>query len=261
MKNRFVLSIAVILLILFCDKNRITDPAGKKDFTKDTIEILSQQNTRFLNVANPLGGILVTGWSLNDTIQIHTVKTIETTTWEIAEPHFKDIGYVSSVTNDTLRLSVSAPNDAEGIRYKYCSLSMQIPYGMNCIVSEVNGAIFIDQLSSNVFIDQSREKIQIDRHEGSCEIHSENDIKVVMTLPDTGFCRLNTNKGNISLNIPAATNASVHLLTENGALSFTDLVFTQLNQTMNSLTGILGTGEAELSIDVKQGDIKLTGIK
>jgi DUF4097 and DUF4098 domain-containing protein YvlB len=208
-----------------------------------------------------MGGVIIIGWSLSDSIRIYLYKTIEAASNELAETHFDNIKSIITKINDTLDVEMITPMNSTEIKYKHCSLSIEIPYEMNCKINNANGSVFIDQLSSDVFVKESGDKVQIDRQEGSCEVSSKNDISVSMVLPDSGYCHLNTEKGDVSLSIPDSTNSKVDLRTDDGSILYTNLTFNPLNQNTNTLSGALGTGDAEITILTRKGNIKLNGIQ
>lgn len=65
----------------------------------------------------------------------------------------------------------------------------------------------------------------------------------------------------MSLSIPDSTNSQVNVETEVGSISYTELTFRGLNQTPRTLSGIVGTGEAEITIYTKKGNIQLNGLE
>lgn len=250
------------MIFVGCDGNQISKSITLNTFTKDYYSGLSKQNTKIINVSNSKGGVIITGWPFSDSLRLYLYKTIDASSKELAEAHFDDIHHTISITEDTLNVTIVSPIfDLDEVSYKHCTLSIRIPYKMNCKIKNSNGAIFVDQLSSNLFIEGSKNKIQIDRHIGSCEINSSNDIDAHVTLSDSGYCKLFTVKGNISLGIPDWTNAKANLRTEEGTITYSNLIFNELNQNDNCLSGILGTGGAEITIYTKKGDIEIIGIK
>ncbi len=261
-KIHYITVIALIFLIVSCDRNQTSEPIELKTYTKDYYSNSSTQNAKIISIYNSMGGVIITGWSFVDSMRVYMYKTIEATSKELAEMHFDDIQSIITKTGDTLVVAIDYLLDSDEIKYKHSSLSLDIPYKMNCKVSYSNGEIFIDNLSSDLSIEESENKIQIDRHEGSCEVTSNNEISVQTVLPDSDHCKLNTTEGDVSLSIPDTTNSKVDLKTDDGTITYTNLTFDQvLIQNNNNLNGILGTGDAEITVYTKKGDIELIGFK
>jgi len=96
--------------------------------------------------------------------------------------------------------------------------------------------------------------------EGSCDIFSKRKIDVQMIMSDSCYCFLKSEEGDISLGIPDTTNSTVNLWTDNGIITYDNLVFNQLIHNDKMLNGVLGTGEAEIDIYSEMGNIMLYGL-
>ena len=267
MKNIMRFSILSIIFLLFgllfsgCEKDDVANPPVLKSYTTSKTEEHATQNTKVVVVSNNIGGIIVTGWSVDTSMRAYMFNTIEASSIELANAHFNDIKFKYTIIGDTIFVSIETPSNTEEIIYKSSSLSLDIPYAMNCIISNVDGSIFLDQLSSTVTITNSAGEVNIERQEGSCVVSSSNNINVQMIVPLGGVCSLNTTNGNVSLSIPDSTHATVSLRTDQGTVTYTNLSFSQLSQTSTLLTGILGNGNSTITLYTKRGNILLNGMQ
>jgi len=260
-KNYHIVILAFALLHVSCKKDEVTNPAELKSYTGSKTENYSTQNAKVITVSDNIGGVIITGWSSDNSMRVYLYKTIEASSSELADAHFDDIKFVSNTIGDTINVTIETPANTSEIIYKNNSLSLEIPYNLNCVIKNINGAIYADQLSSNVTVANSVNEVNIERHEGSCEVTSSNNIDVQMMIPLGGYCKLSTSMGNVSLSIPDSTNGTINLRTGEGTITYTNLTFSQLNRTSNSLTGVLGTGNADIIIYTKKGGITINGLQ
>jgi hypothetical protein len=256
-----IIIIVFILLQLSCNRDQISNPVELKSYTEGHTEYHSTQNVKTIVVSNSISGVIITGWSLDDSMRVYMYKTIEAKSSELAEVHFGDIKFTSNIIGDTMIVKIDAPENTDELKYKHSSLSIEVPYDLNCVIGNVNGAIFVDQLSSTVTVTNSVNEVEIERQEGSCEVTSSNNINVQMMVPTGGYSKLSTTAGNVSLGIPNSTNGTVNLRTDEGTITHTNLTFSQLNQTNSTLTGVLGIGNAEITIYTKKGDVTISGLE
>ena len=257
---KFIIILFFIACFTNCGNNRVANPAQLELYTKGVIQIYPIQNEKTIFVSNTKGGIIIVGWSVDDSIRVYLYKQIEATSRETADMHFGDMKGKISTTGDTLEVKIVTPENSDVINYKFCSLSIDIPINMNCTVQNSNGITMVNQLSSELIINESADDVQIEKHEGSCDVLSMKKINVQMILPDTCYCHLDSEGGDISLSIPDTTNSSVNLVTDEGTITYENLIFNQLIRNENTLNGILGTGEAEIDIHTDKGNIILSGL-
>jgi len=261
MKNNYysVLILSIILICLIgCDDENITKNYELNAYSTDQVSIHQVQSSNTINISNDLSGIIVTGWSSDNEIRIYVYKTIEATTNELAESNFDKFQVSFEEILDTVFINLNYPTDSDQIKFKSCSISIDIPYSMNCTIGYSDGPVFVSSLSSSLNVMQANSYVEVENLNGSCNVSSANQINAVLSIPDSGYCNLNSSNGNISVKFPSSINSVLDLHTEEGIIDIGSLEINNLNQTNNSLQGILGSGNSEMNVYTQKGDISLS---
>ena len=248
------------MLFLACsqgDRNTVIDPNFLDAFYHDESSFISAHGVTKVNVSNHYGSIIVTGWSLDDSIRAYLAKTIKTESRQIAELHFNDIKSEVVKDGDTLNISISAPVNSDNIYY-FSSLSLEIPLTMDCAILHSDRMVKIDGLNSDLHIHEA-EEVEVSGLNGACEVASRGNIAVQMTLPADGFCHLTSDNGHITLRLPTNTSGRVTARTAFGIVEYFYLDFSELEHENNSLSGKLGTGSAEIIMATNVGNITIIG--
>jgi hypothetical protein len=150
---------------------------------------------------------------------------------------------------------------------------------MDVDVSEAGGVVTVQTLQPspapvgiNYIVEYSitlPETMTIDASQVNGEIHIESDITaseangtidVDAVMPPGGLFDLSTANGDITLNIPTDTSATVMCTSATGRVRVYDLNVLNLVQTTHSLSGTLDGGDGEIDIMTATGDITLQGI-
>lgn len=257
-----IITCAILLLLIGCEnksENPTTSTADLKTYNRDYYAEISGQACKAIKITNYYGGIIVIGWSRQDSVRVYMYKSIKAESENVALSHFNDIKYQIVKNNDSLELNISSPASTDKLVYNYCSLCLFIPYSMMCKINYSKGQIFIDQLDSDIAILNCTDQVQIQRHYGSCEVVASASIDVKMILPDRGISSLYSKSGNISVSIPDTTSSVVTATCLIGYVSYSNLNFTSLVMSEKYLNGTLRDGRSTIILKADKGNINIGG--
>lgn len=126
-------------------------------------------------------------------------------------------------------------------------------------LATTNGTIDVGNVSAQVEASTTNGRVTMDGIAGSVKGSDTNgSIDVETVLPDSGFCRLASTNGSISLRIPESTSARVYASTTNGEIRRNSLLIAG-NVGRQEIDGQLGDGRGEINIITTNGDVVLTG--
>lgn len=208
-------------------------------------------------IQNNLGFISVSGYSTENEIAYFLDKTVNIENSDLKEEAFQEIYLDYNRVDDTLFVSVINENDNNNYS---SSIGLEIPYSKNvAIVSPTNGC-YISYLISDVQITEASSDINIFNNTGSINIQSSSgNVQATISLPDYADCKINCASGNILLNIPKTTNASLYMQTSNGNVSYNNLSISNLNTLQNQIIGIVNEDKAAIALTTQEGDVTLIG--
>lgn len=216
---------------------------------------LSEEKT--MVVTNRFGAVVLMGEGREESVSWLLDKSVQAETEQKAREQFDAITLAQQSRNDTLFVSVVAPNNTATITYA-ADLSLNVPSGMICMIDHALYSFSYDL--SGLLTIQKTSYAKVTRHNASCQIDlTEGDIAIEISLSPEGFCRASTKQGHILLSIPATTSAKVEAQTDNGTITYTGLTFTTISLQAAKLTGTLGSGSGEIILKSGQGDIQLKG--
>jgi hypothetical protein len=181
-------------------------------------------------------------------------------TREKAENNFDKIQLVTTTIDDSLKCSLEYPFDTDYMT-TFGYLDMNIPFTMPCKIINMVEGIFVFNMGNELTVRNAKDHIEILGHNGSCDVETKKGrIKIGIALQDGGFCRALTDNGDIGLTIPSETSATIHAETFYGNINYENLDISDLKQSFGQLSGALGSGEAEIRLVTKMGNIKIRGI-
>ena len=238
-----------------CDSPEISDYEEFFKFNDEEKGIIPFSNIKGIDIENSRGGVIIYGSTRTDTLSYILSKTIRAKTNEIALNHFDDIDLHFETETDTLRLSVLYPFDTDYLTPSGY-IDLYIPYQMPLAIRSMNEGIYIYYMANDIIVRKVKDHIDIRNHSGSCDIQSEKgDIQIEIALPDSGYCIAKTENGDIKLTIPHETSANIYAKTYSGIINTPNLDILNLIQNNSTLSGTLGTGEGEIFLETRAGNI------
>jgi hypothetical protein len=257
-KSVFKLFLLAFLISLSgCNNDSSVNNPILKEFNETSQGNYSVTDEHVIIVRNFIGSLMVNGEGLAyPSVRWFVNKKVEAESQEKANEIFALITPAFRERNDTIIVEL----DPGTIPYVHALLELEIPYYMICRIEKVIGNTYISNLDTLLSIHDAS-NVEVIKHRGSCEISSgEGNIYVEIALPDNGFCRLNVNTGNISINIPQSTSATVYAKTSYGTVSHANLTLTNIQLETDFLSGILGEGHGEIRAVIYRGNIELKAL-
>jgi hypothetical protein len=187
------------------------------------------------------GIINIVGISNSNSIKITGEKRVESSSTEDAESHIKELSVNIRDLTEEILIKTEQPEYSGGRSY-IVNYNITIPKDLNISVSNANGCVTLNEMLSNVNVNL---------------INGEIDIKV--TLPVDGRIELSVINGNIDLDLPVNTSAIFTSKVTSGNISISNLELHDRKETKNSLLGILGDGQGNISLKTVNGRIWATG--
>jgi hypothetical protein len=258
-----ILSIVSILIILFAGCSA-KNPVVEKQLVVATSnkQLFYRTNgIRNIQLENRYGGIILNRYDLfpiQDSIRIYLNKTTKSMTAKAASLLMDSIQCHMEIIKNEISISISAPYNSEKAEY-YCSFSVSLPFAMLTRISESQGPVFAEELDSTLVIEETQSDVIIDRHLGSCEIHNLKNVTAGLILPDSNFCRIFTETGNIFLNISDSASCRINMKSEAGSIDYSNIKIINLFKDSKSIQGMIGTGRSEIHLESQSGNILVKG--
>jgi hypothetical protein len=256
-----ILLIVSTFLFLFIDCAKENPIVEKRlvDATSNEQLFYRTNGIKTIELENRYGGIILNQYYLSpvqDSIRIYLTKTTKSVTARNASLLMDSIKCGSTTVNDIVKISISAPSNSETEEY-YCSFSVSLPFAMHARISASQGPVFAEELDSTLVIDETQSDVIIERHLGSCEIHNFRNVTAGLIFPDSNFCRIFTETGNITLAVPDSVSCRINMASQNGSVMYSNLNIISPIQDLNSLQGVMGTGKNEIRLESQSGKILL----
>ena len=233
---------------------------------------LTGQNRLYIRNLN--GSVQLSRTSDNS-VALHMTKRVTGPDEAECERRLADITIAVTDTGGMVGVFVDLPT---GQAYNYgVEIEARLPLGLRTDIGTSNGDItaadFTDEMkfaTTNGTIDAgnvvgtvdastTNGRISLDGIAGSVKATNSNGtIDVETALPDSGFCRLASTNGSVTLRIPESTSARVYASTTNGEIRRNSLVIAG-NIGRQEIDGRLGDGRGDINITTTNGDVILTG--
>lgn len=253
------MAVAVALAFLAsCDTEETVAPdtVEASDRVEGRIDLTTQT---VVAVRNPVGPVIVAGETLDPVVRWYMNRVVTGPAPDEARARLADITLSQRLSADSLGVAVTSP--AAAAPYAYSSLlSLGVPYEVSCVVEEAVGDVEVSYLFGSVEV-RSGSSLTMRAHNGSCDVRLESGpLTLQVAPPDDGRCWAVTGSGDVSLTIPALTNATVTLRATGGTISLSGLTLTNSVEGPGTLTGLLGAGGADIRLETKGGSIVLKGM-
>ena len=220
------------------------------------VDVVNQTQLRLQGIN---GEIDITGIGGANSVIITGVKRVGSYSIQDAEEHLDELEVnVQDLVNEIFVETVQPQNT--GGRDYVVDYTITLPNNFEVQVANVNGLITLDSINNNVIVDNVNGQVTLIEIMGSASVNVVNgEIESEVTLPLDGTIDLNTVNGNINLDIPTNTSAEFSANVTNGNINISNLVLQNEVITPTSVTGTLGNGEGEISLDTVTGKINVSG--
>ena len=207
-------------------------------------------------ISNPYGAIIVDGQSLDTTGTWFLDKWLLAASQESAIAQFSSVFIRCELVDTTLHISVEAPT---GMAHLDVLLSVAVPQKTPCVVTSVNGETTVSGLHAK-FVGEAMKTVHLASHSASCNVSSVGGpIDIQMELPDGGFCIAQGASGDISLQIPATTSATLSAITSAGSVLCSGLRIVGQTTLPGMLSGSIGGGRGKIVLVTGSGNISIRG--
>ncbi len=159
-----------------------------------------------------------------------------------AQNGLDDLGVRVDGQTDEILVETLQPEISNGRQY-VVNYTITLPADMAIHVSQTNG---------NVRIQDSAYSVGVSAHNG--------DIFGSLTVPPHGEISLATVNGDVALDIPVSTSATLSAFAVNGVITYSDLELSGAVYTNYSLKGTLGGGAGEITLHTVNGSVDVAGI-
>ena len=228
--------------------------AGEKIF--GSIEWNGQ---KAISVANDSGGVYVYGYLNQQDIATMLYRKVSAAEINDAEARLTDITLDN--TSSENQIDIFATIDTAPGQYRYDSFfSLELDRSIAVTLNNVGNDITIFDMDTTLIVNDAAKNVSVVRLTGSCDIQSlEGELYIEMELPEDGFCRGETNLGDIVVRLPKTTSATLTATTDEGTVTVRNLEVNDKVETASSLEGVLGNGNGEIVLHTKVGNIDIQG--
>jgi hypothetical protein len=183
------------------------------------------------------GTIEVKGTPGATSVAITGVKRVQANTLEDATAHLTELKVAVTSSAAEVLVQTVQPKFSAGRNY-VVNYTISLPQDIDCSIMSVNGQILADAIHGSVFLTLVN-----------------GQITASVTLPSGGEIDMSLVNGNINLRIPQTTSAEFSATAAIGRITLTNLSLSNETVTPGSRTGILGSGDGTISLDVGNGTI------
>ena len=227
------------------------------DFISGEIEASYE---KVMNISNRIGKIKVIAEDSSLPIRWELKRFVTARNENKANKHLGDISVINLKEQDSLFVEVKAPPLIEAILEYFTDFTLRTQRNKDVIIETASHKISTSAMVSNLRINEANSDIDIRFHRASCDVFTYNgDILIEIRLTDGEYCIASTKKGDIYLEIPVITSASVTALSHNGTAESLGLVFSSYQSETGKLEGILGEGFSTIKLETLDGNITING--
>ncbi|WP_455211105.1 DUF4097 family beta strand repeat-containing protein [Kaarinaea lacus] len=237
------------------------DDGGGRVFIEEepfSIEITADSYTH-LHLQGVNGEIAIVGEPGTNSLMISGVKSVQSKiSAEDAREHLSELEVVSQNTANEVLVETIQPQDSSDRNYRV-DYTITLPAYFSIQVGSVNGAVSVDSIENDVAVNMVNADVTLTDIYGSAEVTLANgSIDSKVFLPLQGTIDLRTATGDIQLDIPVNTSATLSAAVLFGNINVYNIVLQDEVRTDTSLSGTFGGGEGTISLQAF-GDIGVSG--
>ncbi len=250
-----IFSLSSCLVVDPIDNVSNTDFSAKAPFTFD----VPVSNQKSISVEGINGPIAISGKPGISSVKIWGERIVKSDRYNDAEKHLEHLEVLVSDGQDQISVKTDQPTLTYGRSYQVV-YNIIIPHNWDVNVENVNGRVQIDSLNGNINIGLVNGDAVITESYGNISIGVTNGaVYGKVALPINGLCTINTVNGQVQLNIPQTTSAELAAKVTNGTVSVSNLALKNMVSSQNSVSGVLGIGQGEITVATVNGTINING--
>ena len=249
----------ILVLLVGCGDGvtsvRNTDFEAEESFVFN-IDIMAQ--TRLL-LTGVNGSIEINGDSDATSVTVAGTKLVESESLADANANLEFLDVIVEEGTSEILVRTDQPNDTGG-RSFIVDYVIVVPEDMDVLVENVNGAVTARDIAGSVAVANVNGQIRLEdlRGDGTASVVN-GQISADARMPLGARLELSTVNGAIDLEVPAGVSADFDASVVNGTINLSNLTLADIVQTANSLSGKLGGGQGEISLQTVNGTITVIG--
>jgi murein DD-endopeptidase MepM/ murein hydrolase activator NlpD len=249
---------AGFILGLGCGDDGPTRPRDTSHFAEDPFSYEVPIDGRpILRIEGVNGSVSVTGDLSATSVFVSGKRRVESDSVEDAEEHLGDISVEQSTSDTEIVFRTEQPSNAQGRNY-IVDYTVTLPPEIEVMAVNGNGGVTVRSMDGDVTIEAGKGEVAAEGIRGSTLVLLGNgSIAASVTLPAGGVVSLSTGSGDIDLEIPQDTSASLSATVGNGAVTVSGLDVVDEVTTPKSVTGTLGQGDGTIVLTSGNGNITI----
>jgi murein DD-endopeptidase MepM/ murein hydrolase activator NlpD len=205
------------------------------------------------------GNIEITGAQGATHVQVSGVKRVESNSTADATQRLSGLGVEHSKQQTDILVKTTQPKDNEGRNY-IVNYTISLPKNLKVTVVNGDGGVIVQSLQNALTVTSGAGSITVTDIEGGVNLgQGAGPIDASVVLPLGESILINTGTGNIGLEIPQSTSATLSATVGVGSISVLNLILTNEVQETNSLVGTIGKGNGSIVLATSVGSIVITG--
>jgi hypothetical protein len=206
------------------------------------------------------GEINITGDAAANSVTITGIKRVLSESAEDAEAHLLELEVKVQDLANEIQVETIQPADTGG-RIYIVNYAVTLPRYLKNNVNNLNGVVTLESIDNDVAVLNLNGNITLTSIFGSAAANVlSGKIEGEVTLPLSGEINMKTLTGDINLEIPENTSATLLASVTVGTISVSNLVLQNEESTPTFLSGTLGSGEGTIRLETEQlGNITVSG--
>ena len=264
MVNKLIFLLACLCVIFCACSEEDDDITGPRENVYSAVEsvtvnITGQTRTGF-SLAGINGRAVISGGGGNTTISVKAVKRVKSYNWTDAERGLTLLTVAFDSSSADVGVRTIHPINPAGREYEV-DYAVTIPEDLAVQISNVNGDVALQSILNDVAVQLTNGEVTAVGIEGDASIALTNGgIDASLTVPPGGQIDIELANGDVDLFIPTSTSAQFSAVVSVGSITVTGLSMTNVTQTATMLTGTLGIGNGQISLEVGNGSINVEGL-
>lgn len=207
------------------------------------------------------GEISISGNAGANSVIITGIKRVLSDSVEDAQAQLQNLNVNVQDLQSEILVETVQPAISAGRSY-IVNYTVTLPKFLKNNVTNLNGIVTLDSIDNDVTVNNLNGTVTLTNITGNASANLLNgQIQSAVTLPLNGVIDMKTLNGDIDLEIPVNTSASLSASVTLGTITTQNLVLQNIVNTPTFLSGTLGSGQGTIRLETKQvGNIMVTGI-
>ncbi len=262
-KSIIYIALLIVSTMVFSSCSLFTARYAKVE--KGEYKINAAGKKRF-SLNNVNGKIKVVKTTDQSSILVKYEKTAHVKKRDVAGPMTEITLNIDSSGSD-VKIDTDFENEKSFIQFgghesNTVDYEIYVPENILVNVDNTNGSVELHDLTNDVVAETVNGTIRIDNLSGKLQLETTNGL-IKGNIDSTKGIRAETVNGNIRFNLGPKVSAKIKADVVNGSVKLENLDIKNQSDKKDRkfLQGILGNGDAEITLEATNGSIRLTGTK